>query len=43
VKGYLDLGLKGPPLRAFIFGDIKRSPERETEPFGKDLLPPFGH
>jgi len=37
MKGYLDLGLKGSPLRTFIFGDIERSPERETEPFGKDL------
>lgn len=25
MKGYFDLGLKGPPLRAFIFGDIERN------------------
>jgi hypothetical protein len=37
VEGYLDLCLKGPPLRAFILGDIERSPKRETEPFGKGL------
>jgi len=37
MEGYLDLGLKRPPLGTFILGNIERSPQRETEPFGEEL------